>query len=148
MRAQAIRFRAKIQGGKIVQADLSQRPFLLKTESGRSIYAEALIIASGASAKWLGLDSEKAFIGNGVSSCAVCDGFFYQDQEVVVVGGGDTAMEDALYLSNYASKVTVVHRSSQLKASKYLQERLLPTKESILSGIALSKRSPILKRGK
>ena len=88
MRTQAIRFGAKIQGGQIVQADLSQRPFILKTESGKSIYTETLIIASGASAKWLGLGSEKAFIVNGVSSCAVRDGFFYQDQEVIVVGKG------------------------------------------------------------
>lgn len=123
MREQAMRFGAKIKGGKIVHADLSQRPFLLKTEAGQSIFADALIIASGASAKWLGLESEKAFIGKGVSSCAVCDGFAYMDQEVVVVGGGDTAMEDALFLTNYASKVTVVHRKSTLKASKYLQDR-------------------------
>lgn len=123
MREQAIRFGTKIRGGKIAQVDLSKRPFLLKMESGACIYADALIIAAGASAKWLGLDSEKAFIGNGVSSCAVCDGFQFKDQEVVVVGGGDTALEDALYLTNYASKVSVVHRRSSLKASKYLQEK-------------------------
>lgn len=123
MREQALRFGAKIQGGKIVEADLTQRPFQLKTEGGNHISADALIIASGASAKWLGLDSEKEFIGKGVSSCAVCDGFFYLDQEVVVVGGGDTALEDAIFLTNYASKVTIVHRNSTLKASSYLQAR-------------------------
>lgn len=123
MREQALRFGSKIQSGKIVHVDLSQRPFLLKTESGKKILAKALIVASGASAKWLGLDSEKPFIGNGVSSCAVCDGFLYKDQEVVVVGGGDSALEDAHFLANYASKVTIVHRSHALRASKYLQER-------------------------
>lgn len=123
MREQAVRFGTKIKGGKVIRADLSRRPFLLTLESGEAISAETLIIASGASAKWLGLESEKAFIGNGVSSCAVCDGFLYQDEEVVVVGGGDTAMEDALFLTNYASKVTVVHRNNTLKASAYLQKK-------------------------
>ena len=123
MREQATRFGATIHGGNITRVDLSQHPFLVIAEGGKKILADALIIASGASAKWLGLESEKKFIGNGVSSCAVCDGFFYKDEEVVVIGGGDTALEDALFLANYASKVTVIHRRNTLKASPYLQER-------------------------
>lgn len=123
MREQAIRFGTKIQDGKIISVDLTQNPFILKDDNDQTLLADVLIIASGASAKWLGLESEKAFIGNGVSSCAVCDGAMYKGQEVVVIGGGDTALEDALFLANYASKVTVVHRRDTLKASQYLQKR-------------------------
>jgi thioredoxin reductase (NADPH) len=122
MREQAARFGASYVSGKVTSVDLSKRPFCLQTGETR-IMADVLIIAAGASAKWLGLESEKTFIGKGVSSCAVCDGFFFHDQEVVVVGGGDTAMEDALFLSHYASKVTVVHRGSTLRASSYLQQK-------------------------
>lgn len=123
IKEQALQFGTKIQEGKIVKIDLSRSPFILEDETGQIILADVLIIASGASAKWLGLESEKAFIGEGVSSCAVCDGFQYKNKEVVVVGGGDTALEDALFLANYASKVTVVHRRDTLKASHYLQNR-------------------------
>ena len=129
MREQATRFGTTILGGKILKVDLHKKPFHLQMEKGNQITCDALIIASGASAKWLGLESEKAFIGNGVSSCAVCDGFLFQDQEVVVVGGGDTAMEDALFLANYASKVTVIHRSPALRASQYLQARAFANKK-------------------
>lgn len=129
MREQAQRFGTRIKSGKIVEADLSKRPFVLKTEENDVILAEALIIASGASAKWLGLESEKALIGKGVSSCAVCDGALYKNKEVVVIGGGDTALEDALFLSKYASKVTVIHRRDTLKASKYLQDKAFKNKK-------------------
>jgi thioredoxin reductase (NADPH) len=123
MREQALRFGTEIQSGKLIAADLSRRPFKLELEEGGFIFAETLIIASGASAKWLGLDSEKELIGKGVSSCATCDGFSFKGQEVVIVGGGDTALEDALFLARYASKITVIHRRNFLKASKYLQRK-------------------------
>ena len=129
MREQAQRFGTRIKSGKIVEADLSKRPFALKTDENEVILAETLIIASGASAKWLGLESEKALIGKGVSSCAVCDGALYKNKEVVVIGGGDTALEDALFLSKYASKVTVIHRRDTLKASKYLQDKAFKNKK-------------------
>ncbi len=104
-------------------AELSQRPFLLTGDSGQYT-ADALIIATGASARYLGLASEQAFLGRGVSACATCDGFFYRDKPVAVIGGGNTAVEEALYLSNIASHVTVVHRRDELRAEKILQDRL------------------------
>lgn len=123
MREQSLRFGTQIRTTKIVKADLSQRPFTLWQESGEILSADTLIIASGASAKWLGLESEKALIGKGVSSCATCDAFLFKGKEVVVVGGGDTALEDALFLARYATKVSIVHRRDQLRASKYLQNK-------------------------
>lgn len=123
LRNQAIRFGTKVKNGRVVQIDLTKRPFTLTFDEGEVLHTETLIIATGASAKWLGLESEKAFIGNGVSSCAVCDGVLYKDKEVVVVGGGDTALEDALFLANYAAKVTVIHRRDTLKASKFLRDK-------------------------
>jgi thioredoxin reductase (NADPH) len=129
MREQAIRFGARISHGKITSVDLSQRPFVLHLHDGTTVIAEALIIATGASANWLGIPSEQTFIGKGVSSCAVCDGFVYKGKEVVVVGGGNTAVEDALFLAKYASKVTVVHRRNTLKASKYLQDQAFANKK-------------------
>lgn len=123
MRTQALRFGAEIKSEKILAVDLSQHPFKLICESGNRLTCDALIIATGASAKWLGLESEQALIGKGVSSCATCDGFFYKGKEAVVVGGGDTALEDALFLTNFASKVTVIHRRESLKASRYLQNK-------------------------
>ncbi|MGZ3306798.1 MAG: NAD(P)/FAD-dependent oxidoreductase, partial [Asticcacaulis sp.] len=106
-------------------ADLSQRPFLLQTESGAKYLAETVVIATGAQAKWLGLESETAFQGFGVSACATCDGFFYRNKVVAVVGGGNTAVEEALFLTKFASKVYLLHRRDELRAEKILVERLL-----------------------
>ncbi|MEM6762036.1 MAG: thioredoxin-disulfide reductase [Pseudomonadota bacterium] len=124
MRAQAEHVGTKMLYDHLTEADLSQRPFLLKGDSGRTYIAETLVIATGAQAKWLGLPSEEEFKGFGVSACATCDGFFYRGKEVAVVGGGNTAVEEALYLTNHASKVTLVHRRGELRAEKILQERL------------------------
>ncbi|MGR3571079.1 thioredoxin-disulfide reductase [Brevirhabdus sp.] len=108
----------------ITDLDLSKRPFTAKSDSGTTYTAEALILATGAQAKWLGLPSEEKFKGFGVSACATCDGFFYRGQEVVVAGGGNTAVEEALFLTNFASKVTLIHRRDELRAEKILQNRL------------------------
>ena len=124
MRAQAEHVGAEIVSDIVLKADLSQRPFRLETDSGQVWLAETLIIATGAQAKWLGLPSEQKFQGFGVSACATCDGFFYRGKEVVVVGGGNTAVEEALFLTNFASKVTLVHRRDELRAERILQERL------------------------
>ncbi|NOR73115.1 MAG: thioredoxin-disulfide reductase [Mariprofundaceae bacterium] len=125
--AQAERFGTEIIWDHINEADLSSRPFILKGDEG-SYTCDALIIATGASAKYLGLPSEEAFSGRGVSACATCDGFFYRDKEVAVIGGGDTAVEEALYLSNICSKVTVVHRRDELRAEKIMQDNLFAAK--------------------
>jgi len=114
----------EIVGDLITSLDLSQRPFTAKGDSGTTYTADAVILATGARAKWLGLDSEEAFKGFGVSACATCDGFFYRGHEIVVIGGGNTAVEEALFLTNFASKVTLVHRRDTLRAEKILQERL------------------------
>ncbi|WP_294229201.1 thioredoxin-disulfide reductase [uncultured Shimia sp.] len=114
----------EIIGDIITDLDLSERPFKAKGDSGTLYTADAVILATGARAKWLGLESEEAFKGFGVSACATCDGFFYRGQEIVVVGGGNTAVEEALFLTNFASKVTLIHRRDELRAEKILQDRL------------------------
>lgn len=124
MRRHAERFDTEIIFDHIQQVDLAQRPFILSGDSGR-YSCDALIIATGASARYLGLDSEQAFRGRGVSACATCDGFFYKNQKVAVIGGGNTAVEEALYLSNIAAEVTLVHRRDALRAEKILQQQLL-----------------------
>jgi len=108
----------------VTKAELGQRPFRFETDSGNIYTADTVIICTGAQAKWLGLESEKKFQGFGVSACATCDGFFYRDKHVIVVGGGNTAVEEALYLSGLASKVTVIHRRDEFRAERILQERL------------------------
>ena len=120
---QASVFGAEFKDGHVTQVDLSRRPFVLEAE-GEIIETLTLIIASGASARLLGLDSERKLLGHGVSTCATCDGYFYRGKEVVVVGGGDTAAEDALFLTRYADQVYIVHRRDQLRASKIMQDRL------------------------
>ena len=129
MRRHAERFGVELVGDHVTTVDLGQRPFLLTGESGQYT-CEALIIATGASARYLGLDSETKFRGRGVSACATCDGFFYRDQPVVVVGGGNTAVEEALYLANIASHVTLVHRRDKLRSEKILQDRLFTLAET------------------
>jgi thioredoxin reductase (NADPH) len=123
MEKQASVFGAEFKDGHVTRVDLSRRPFVLEAE-GETIETRTLIIASGASAKMLGLDSERKLLGHGVSTCATCDGYFYRGKEVVVVGGGDTAAEDALFLTRYADQVNIVHRRDQLRASKIMQDRL------------------------
>ncbi|WP_370155669.1 thioredoxin-disulfide reductase [Ferrovibrio sp.] len=124
MEAQARHVGTTILNDYIVSVDLSRRPFVAKGDSGDTYIGDALIIATGAQAKWLGLESEQHFQGFGVSACATCDGFFYRGKKVVVVGGGNTAVEEALYLTNHASEVVLVHRRDSLRAEKILQERL------------------------
>jgi thioredoxin reductase (NADPH) len=129
MKRHAERFETQIIQDSIVEVDLATRPFQLKGDVG-SYTCDALIIATGASAKYLGLDSEDAFKGRGVSACATCDGFFYRNQEVAVIGGGNTAVEEALYLSNIASKVTVVHRRDEFRSEKILSTQLMNKAET------------------
>lgn len=125
LKKQAQRFGVDIRPGYIEKIDLSHRPFHCVDDHGNELEAEAVIIATGASAKWLGLDSEKKYYGQGVSACATCDGYFYKNQEVAVVGGGDTACEEANYLSTLCSKVYLIHRRDELRASKAMQARVL-----------------------
>lgn len=129
MRAQTTRFGTKFVDEDVVSVDFSTSPFLIKTESNE-IRTEAVIIATGASAKWLGMESETRLIGRGVSACAVCDGLFFKDKEVVVVGGGDTAMREAQHLSKVCKKVTLVHRRKELRAQAVLKD-LLESKPNV-----------------
>jgi thioredoxin reductase (NADPH) len=122
MRKQAERFGAEYRMAHLTSADLSQRPFLLHLGK-HQVHAQTLIIASGASARWLGLPNEQKLIGHGVSSCATCDGFFFSGKEIVVIGGGDSAMEEALFLTRFATKVTIIHRSENFRASRIMLER-------------------------
>ena len=124
MRRQAEHVGAELVSDYVTKAELNQRPFRLTCDSGNVWTCDALVIATGAKAKWLGTPSEEKFKGYGVSACATCDGFFYRGKEVIVVGGGNSAVEEALYLANLASKVTVVHRRDSFRAERILQERL------------------------
>ena len=125
MEAQAVNVGTEIVSDIITEVDLSVRPFTAKGDSGQTFTADTVVIATGAQAKWLGLPSEDKFQGFGVSACATCDGFFYRNKKVLVVGGGNTAVEEALFLTNFASEVTLVHRRDALRCEKILEQRLL-----------------------
>ena len=124
MQAQAEHVGTKIMLDLAIKLDLGRRPFLVTGDSGDTYSGDTIILATGAQARWLGLPSEEAYRGFGVSACATCDGFFFRDKEVVVVGGGNTAVEEAIYLTNHASRVTLIHRRDTLRAEKILQDRL------------------------
>ena len=123
MREQAVKFGAEFVGGSVIDVDLSRTPFCLVLEDGREFLTHTLIVATGANAKWLAIDSENRYRGKGVSACATCDGFFFRDAKVFVVGGGDTAMEEALFLTKFASEVVLVHRREAFRASKIMTLR-------------------------
>ncbi len=126
MKQQAVRFGAELKMAHLVSADLSKHPYVLDLGPGKEpIHTRTLIIASGASARWLGLPSEQALIGHGVSSCATCDGFFASGKEIAVIGGGDSAMEEALFLTRFATKVTLINRTDRFRASKIMMERAI-----------------------
>lgn len=125
MRAQSERFGAQIRADEVTKVDFKRQPFLVNLGQGSSVETKCVIIATGARAIYLGLDSERQLIGHGVSGCATCDGALYRNKEVAVVGGGDTAMEDALFLTRFASSVTVIHRRDQFRASKIMAERVI-----------------------
>ena len=123
MREQAQRFGTEILAGNVTAVDLKRRPFTLKLDDGRTITTESLIIATGASARWLEIGSDRKLSGHGVSTCATCDGYFFKGKPIAVVGGGDSAMEEAIYLTKFATKVTVIHRRDSLRASKIMQDK-------------------------
>lgn len=124
MRAQAERFGTAFRSGIVSRVELGERPFTLHLDGGDTVRTRALIVATGASAKMLGIESEMRLMGRGVSTCATCDGFFFRGKQVIVVGGGNTAVEEALYLANIAAKVTLIHRRDELRAERILQDRL------------------------
>jgi len=125
LRKQAKRFGTEVRSGIVTKVDFSNRPFKVEADDGKTILAETVIIATGASAKWLGLESEITFRGMGVSACATCDGFFFRGQDVAIVGGGDTAAEEATYLARLCRKVYLIHRRDALRASKAMQHKIL-----------------------
>ena len=126
MKQQAVRFGAELKMAQLVSADLSKHPYVLDLGPGKEpVHTRTLIIASGASARWLGLPSEQALIGHGVSSCATCDGFFASGKEIAVIGGGDSAMEEALFLTRFATKVTLINRTDRFRASRIMMERAM-----------------------
>lgn len=127
IRQQALNFGADIRQGEIISVDFSKRPFVCKSDDNTTIIADTVIIATGATARWLGLPSESTYNGFGVSTCATCDGFFYKGKTVAVIGGGDTAAEEATYLSKLCKKVYLIHRRDELRASKIMQERVFKT---------------------
>ncbi len=124
MRRQAARFGATFLDENVTRVDFKERPFVVETGTRGRIRARAVIVATGANARWLGLDSEQRLVGHGVSACATCDGFFFKGVDLAVVGGGDSAMEEALFLTNFARKVTLLHRRGELRASRIMQERV------------------------
>lgn len=124
MGAQAANVGTTMKDDTIVSVDFDKRPFVLTGNSGNVYTADSLIISTGATARWLGLPSEQKFLGFGVSACATCDGFFFREKDVLVIGGGNTAVEEAIYLTNHASKVTLIHRRNELRAEKIMQDRL------------------------
>jgi thioredoxin reductase (NADPH) len=125
MKDQASRFGADVRYGTVSHIEFENRPFKLTVDEEHSLYAESLIVSTGASAKWLGLESEQRMRGRGVTACATCDGAFFRNQHVIVIGGGDTAMEEATFLTRFASKVTIIHRRDEFRASKHMQKRAL-----------------------
>lgn len=127
MKRQAERFETDVRWGMITEIDLSKRPFIAKADDGKVIEAETVIIATGATAKWLGIESESEYNGYGVSACATCDGFFYKGKDVAIVGGGDTAAEEATYLAKLCNKVYMIHRRDELRASKVMQKKVFET---------------------
>jgi thioredoxin reductase (NADPH) len=152
MKAQAEHVGTRIVNDIIVSVDFDRHPFVLTGDSGTTYTADSVIVATGAQARWLGLESESKFQGFGVSACATCDGFFYRGKEVIVVGGGNTAVEEALFLTNFASKVTLVHRRGEFRAERILQDRLFrnPKVEVIWNAVVeevLGDDSPLSVRG-
>jgi thioredoxin reductase (NADPH) len=127
LKKQAERFETDVRWGMITEIDLSKRPFIAKADDGKLIEAETVIIATGATAKWLGIESESEYNGYGVSACATCDGFFYKGKDVAIVGGGDTAAEEATYLAKLCNKVFMIHRRDELRASKAMQKKVFDT---------------------